>query len=175
MNRYDTASWLDPRVVVAPSAIEGRGLFARVAIEAGDVVARLDGEVLTDEEFHRRRLVKYSALAIGERLNLLLADDSPTNFGNHSCDANLWMADEVTLVARRRIEPGEEVTVDYATHTAGLSGSMPCRCDGRDCRGVITNEDWRRRDVQERYAGHFSPFLNLRIDRSLATGAQASP
>jgi len=23
-------------------------------------------------------------------LNLLITDDSPTNFGNHSCDANLW-------------------------------------------------------------------------------------
>ncbi len=25
MKRYDSSSWLDPRVVVAPSRIEGRG------------------------------------------------------------------------------------------------------------------------------------------------------
>ena len=172
MRRYDTASWLDLRVVVAPSRIEGSGLFANATIEAEEVVVRLGGEVLTDEEFKARQLATYSALAIGDGLNLLIADGSPTNFGNHSCDANLWMVDEVTLVARRRIEPGEEVTVDYATHTADLPWAMVCRCGAPDCRGVITNEDWRRWNVQERYAGHFSPFLNRRIE-SFAKTAEA--
>ena len=164
--RYAPSSWLDPRVVVAPSAIEGRGLFARAPIEAGEVVARLGGEVLTDDEFRARsrRLAKYSALAIGDGRHLLLDDDSPAGFGNHSCDSNLWMADEVTVVARRRIEAGEEVTVDYALHTADTPWSMACRCVAPACRGVVTSDDWRRRDVQERYAGHFSPFLNRRID-----------
>ena len=163
MWRYGVSSWLDPRVAVAPSPIEGHGLFAREPIEAGAVVVRLGGEVLTDDEFRDRRLVKYSSLAIGDGLNLLLDDDSPVNFGNHSCAANLWMTDEVTSVARRRIEAGEEVTVDYALHTADLPWSMPCRCGSPLCRGTVTNEDWRRPDVQQRYAGHFSPFLNRRI------------
>ena len=92
MKRYEASSWLDPRVVVAPSRIEGRGLLARTPIAAG-----------------------------------------------------------------------EEVTVDYAQHTADLPWSMPCRCGSPLCRGTVTNEDWRRRDVQQRYAGHFSPFLNRRI------------
>ena len=56
MKHDGTSSWLDPRVVVAPSPIEGRGLFARAPIEAGEVVMRLGGEVLTDEECHDRRL-----------------------------------------------------------------------------------------------------------------------
>ncbi len=163
MRRYRTSSWLDPRVVVSPSPVEGRGLFARASIEEGEVVMRLGGEVLTDDEFAARPLGKYSSLAIGDRLNLLLDDDSPVTFGNHSCDANLWMADEVTLTARRRIEPGDEVTVDYALHTADLPWSMPCRCGSPVCRGTVTNEDWRRPDVQQHYAGHFSPFLNRRI------------
>ena len=169
MARYRTSSWLDPRVVVAPSPIEGRGLFARAPIAAGEVVMRLGGRVLTDDEFVALRLVKYSALAIDDHLNLLLDNESPVTFGNHSCDANLWMADEVTLVARRRIEAGEEVTVDYALHTADLPWSMPCRCGSPVCRGVVTNEDWHRQDVRERYAGHFSPFLNRRIAALVAS------
>jgi len=124
---------------------------------------RLGGEVLTDEEFRARDLGKYSSLAIDDGLNLLIDSDGPTTFGNHSCDANLWMADEVTLTARRPIAAGEEVTVDYATHTAGLAWSMACNCGSPHCRRIVTNEDWRRPDVQERYAGHFSPFLNHRI------------
>ena len=169
MKRYNTASWLDPRVVVAASPIEGQGLFTREPIEEGEVVVRLGGQLLTDEEFCARRLVKYSSLAIDDRLNLLLDEDNPVNFGNHSCDSNLWMADEVTVVARRRIEAGEEVTVDYALHTADLPWSMACRCRSSSCRGVVTSDDWRRPDVQKRYAGHFSPFLNRRI-ASLTTG-----
>jgi uncharacterized protein len=160
---HNRTPWLDPRIYVAPSPIEGLGLFARAAIEEGDVVVRLGGEVLTDEEFRARDLEKYSALAIDDGLNLLIDNDSPTNFGNHSCDANLWMADEVTLIARRPIAAGEEVTVDYATHTADLAWSMTCSCGSPHCRRIVTNEDWRRPDVQERYAGHFSPFLNRRI------------
>jgi len=163
---YDSACWLDPRVAVAPSRIEGRGLFAVTPIEAGEIVVRLGGRVMADEEFHALHLVKYSAVAIGDGLNLLIADDSPTNFGNHSCDANLWMVDEVTVAARRRIEPGEEVTVDYATHTAGLPWAMACRCGSPLCRGMVTNEDWRRPDVQVRYAGHVRPFLNRRIEQA---------
>ena len=163
MEPYPASSWLDPRVVVAPSPIAGRGLFGRERIEPGEVVMRLGGRVLTDQEFQALRLVKHNSLAIGDHLNLLLDDDSPVVFGNHSCDANLWMADEVTLVARRPIVAGEEVTVDYALHTADLPWSMDCRCGSPVCRGVVTNDDWRRRDVQQRYAGHFSPFLNRRI------------
>jgi len=77
----------------------------------------------------------------------LIDSDSPATFGNHSCDTNPWMAGEVTLTARRPIAAGEEVTVDYATHTAGLAWSMACYWGSPHCRRIVTNEDWRRRDV----------------------------
>jgi SET domain-containing protein len=152
-------------VEVRSSGIEGRGLFACAPIAAGDVVMVLGGYVMADDEFLRVSggMSKYSAATIGENLNILLDDDTPVQFGNHSCDANLWMQDEVTIVARRDIAPGEEITVDYATHTADKPWQMPCRCGASVCRGVITQDDWRLPDVQERYAGHFSPFLNARI------------
>ena len=167
--RYETRSWLDPRVEVGVSSIEGKGLFARAPIEAGEAVIVLGGRVLTDEEFASLRLVKYSAATIGENLNILLDDDSPVTFGNHSCDSNLWMQDEVTVVARRPIAAGEELTVDYALHSADKPWHMACRCGSPVCRQLITSDDWKLRDVQERYAGHFSPFLNARIDRMHGT------
>lgn len=123
---------------------------------------RLGGRVLTDDELQALGLDTHNSLAIGDRLNLLLDDDSPVTFGNHCSDANLWMADELTFVARRDIAPGEEVTVDYALFTADLPFRMQCRCGSAVCRGEVTNEDWKRRDVPEPYAGHFSPFLNVR-------------
>jgi len=42
---------------------------------------------------------------------------------------------------------------------------MECRCGSPLCRGVITGDDWRRTDLQARYRGHFSPFIDARIAR----------
>jgi hypothetical protein len=84
---------------------------------------------------------------------------------NHSCDSSLWMADEVTMVARRDIAPGEEVTVDYSLQTVQsvplLEG--PCRCGSPLCRHTITGDDWRLSELQARYKGHLSPFIEARI------------
>ena len=72
-----------------------------------------------------------------------------------------------SLVARRDIEAGEEVTVDYALFTTQSNWMLDnrCRCGSPYCRRVVTGDDWRREDVQERYRDHFSPFINRRIER----------
>ena len=160
---WPSTGWLDPRVVVGRSPIEGRGLFAAEPIAAGAVLMRLGGDLLTDDQFGAVRRATYSALAVGEGMHLLLSDDSPTTFGNHSCDSSLWLDDALTLTTRRPLGAGDEVTVDYALFTVDAGWSMPCRCGAEVCRGVVTGDDWRRPEVQARYAGHFSPFLNRRI------------
>jgi hypothetical protein len=77
------------------------------------------------------------------------------------------MQDEVTLAARREIAEGEELTIDYAMFEASEDWvpQWECCCGSALCRGRFTGVDWRRRDLQERYEGHFSPFINERIDR----------
>jgi uncharacterized protein len=40
---------------------------------------------------------------------------------------------------------------------------MDCRCGGTGCRGTVTGADWHRADLQARYRGHFSPFIERRI------------
>jgi uncharacterized protein len=153
-------SWLSPDVAVGPSEIEGSGLFARRAFAADEKVLVLGGTLIDDAEL--ARLSPQSSLAIGEGLNLMQDDDDPARYGNHSCDPNLWLADEVTVVTRRPVEAGEELTIDYATMTV-LPWEMECRCGAAACRGVVTGGDWLRADLRERYAGRFSPFINARI------------
>jgi hypothetical protein len=77
------------------------------------------------------------------------------------------MGDEATLIARHDIEAGEEATVDYALFTTQSNWMLDtrCRCGAPDCRRIITGDDWRRPEVQERYRGHFSPFINRRIEK----------
>jgi len=154
---------VSPDVTAGPSRIDGTGLFAGRAFDEGETVVVLGGSLIDDAEL--ARLSRHSSLAIGEGVNLLQDEDDPARYGNHSCDPNLWLADEVTLVARRRIEEGEELTVDYATMTV-VPWRMECRCGAATCRGVVTGDDWRRPDVRQRYAGRFSPFVDARIARA---------
>jgi hypothetical protein len=162
-------SWLDPRVEIRPSPISGCGLFAHEPIAAGEMVERWGGVHITDAEVREiaATVSRYNSAAIGEGINLLLALDDLIGFGNHSCDANLWMRDAITVEARRAIARDEELTIDYATHTVTPSWRMEteCRCGSPLCRHIITGDDWQLPELQRRYRGHFSPFINDRIAR----------
>jgi uncharacterized protein len=148
---------------VDTSEIEGTGLFAGRAFDEGETVIVLGGTVIDDAELARP--TPHSSLAVGEGVNLTQADDDPAQYGNHSCDPNLWLADEITIATRRLVEAGEELTIDYATFSV-VSWQMDCHCGAASCRDVVTGDDWRRPDLRERYVGRFSPFINARIARA---------
>ena len=116
---------------------------ANRAREHGKVVMQLDDDLYSIEE----------------------PGEDQTYFMNRSCDPNIWMADTVTLVARRGIVPGEELTVDYALFEANQSAIMnwQCVCGSSNCRKRVTGQDWRLRELQARYAGHFLPLIAKRI------------
>ena len=148
-------------------------MFAKEPIFEGEIVGVIGGTVMTTAQFQEyiATVPYYSAVQIEEDAHLVELSRDPeemdTGAGgmNHSCDSSVWMHDEVTLVARRDIPAGEELTIDYALQS-GLPGDVlgePCRCGSPVCRGIITGNDWQLKEVQERYQGHFSPFLNERI------------
>jgi hypothetical protein len=85
---------------------------------------------------------------------------------NHSCDSNLWMQDAFTVCARQDIAAGEELTLDEALIGVDPDWSMEsCNCGSPYCRGHVTGNDWRPPELQKRYSGHFSPFINTLIAR----------
>jgi hypothetical protein len=162
---YRRYSWVDPRLEIGPSPIQGRGLIARAPIGAGEIVTVWGGVLMTAKEIHAGRGKPHSIAEIGEDLCLASEQsdpDSPADFMNHSCDPNVWMLDEVTLTARRHIEAGDEMTIDYA-----LWGGIPpwhkCTCGSSACRGRVTSDDWRIPELQVRYAGHWSPYITARM------------
>jgi uncharacterized protein len=145
-------------------------MYARETILVGETVAVVGGTVMTEEEFHAylTTVSRWNATQIGESLHLVDLVQSPqVSIGsiNHSCDSNLWLLDEVTMVARRDIAGGEELTLDYALTTVEPTWTLdqPCHCGGALCRRIITGNDWQLSEVQQRYHGHFAPFINERI------------
>ncbi|MBL7257719.1 SET domain-containing protein-lysine N-methyltransferase [Actinoplanes sp. LDG1-01] len=105
------------------------------------------------------------AINVDEDAHLVLPAGTANGKGNHGCDPNLWWGPPYTLVARREIAAGEELTNDYATSTGVREFEMSCRCEAAGCRGVVTGEDWRRLDLRERYGDHWTPAL-LRLIRA---------
>ncbi|HEY0639633.1 MAG TPA: SET domain-containing protein-lysine N-methyltransferase [Pseudonocardiaceae bacterium] len=162
MPTYLPRTWFDPRLALAPSDTDGQGIVARAPFAVGEVVMIWGGTLYSAEDLAAGRVprgVSYSIVADGQVL-AGPADDLDY-YLNHSCDPNVWMADEVTMTARRPIAAGEEVRIDYALVESEPDYEIPvCRCGATPCRGRITGGDWRRDDLQERYAGHFLPFLN---------------
>lgn len=172
MNLKSTEFWVDSRVESHSSPIQGSGGFAREPIAAGEVVVIIGGSPMTEAEFRafQAQVKRYDAVQIGEDLHWVDTSGGLEKVGvslNHSCDSNLWMRDDVTLVARRDIAPDEEITVDYALFTAQPDWKLelPCNCGSPLCRREITGNNWKLPDVQTRYRDHFSPFINARIAR----------
>jgi len=170
--KYLPQTWNDPRVEIKRSPISGGGMFAREPIKHGEVIFIAGGILMTDSEFEAFQASHstYNAVQIDENLHLVEQSAITQTLDgsmNHSCDSNVWMDDEVTLVARRNIAAGEEITVDYALFTTQPDWTLdnPCYCGSSDCRHVITGSDWKLKDVQERYRNHFSPFINRRIEK----------
>ena len=169
-------SWLDPRLVIRPSPLHGRGTYAVAAVGVGEIVT-----VWVHRELSAAELADAPPGTVSPRANdrwlwqPLDDHDAPDYLLNHGCDPSLGMADEVTLVARRAITAGEELTIDYAMISLDpewRSGFI-CRCGARECRGTITGRDWERVELQSRYAGLFHPTLAARIAQSKVAGGPA--
>jgi hypothetical protein len=143
-------------------------LFARTAFEEGTVVIRVGGRLVGTEEL--RRLIETSehyvdTLTVFEDVHLVLPPATTVHYGNHCCDPCLWHVGPYDIATRRPVRAGEELTTDYATQTGAPGFTMRCHCGAAGCRGEVTSEDWRRADLQARYAGHWVPALEERIAR----------
>lgn len=164
--------WVDERVAVGPSAIEGRGLVATEPIAAGTMVIRLAGRLVSSSELdaliaateNDPSLPYVDSITVEDDRHLVLPTDTTAHFANHSCDPNLWLVGPYEIGVRRDVSAGDELTIDYGTISGAAGFSMACRCGSTECRGVVTSDDWRDLDLQVRYGGHWVPALQGRID-----------
>lgn len=165
-------TWADDRVLVRPSPIEGRGLFAGEDIDAGTVVLRLGGRLVSPAELVALITAAgddpdaphVDTVTVHDDAHLVLPPGTVAHFGNHSCDPALWWAGAYEVATRRPVAAGDELTLDYGTLSGADGLAMACRCGAPACRGQVTSDDWRRPELQERYAGHWTPALQGRID-----------
>ena len=132
-----------PDVIVAPSKIEGLGMFAARAFAAGERVLRRNHvrEVTPDSPL-RPELGEFDRHCddlSGGRVVLL---GFPDRHFNHRCDPSAYVAeiDGVRYIyARRDIAAGEEITNDYCMNGIGDT-VWQCNCGAESCRRTIHSD-----------------------------------
>lgn len=170
--KYPEKSSISPKLEIRSSPIQGGGIFAKEHIKAGETVIIWGGNYVSKEEAMRAKNQE-GKVVLQLDDNLFTVEDKgedPAYFINHSCDPNIWMKNAFTFVARRDIQPGEELTSDYILWEAeDYVAKWDCKCGSPLCRKKITGKDWRLPELQKRYKNHFIPLINKRIRKSQAS------
>ncbi len=139
--------------VVRNSAIHGRGVFAAKSIARGDTVIEYKGERTSwddamerpdsdpDDPSHTFLFELDDGRVIDARVK-----GNAARWINHSCAPNCETYEDedgrVFIQARRKIEPGTELSYDYKLSVDGKltkeeRARFECRCGSPKCRGSL--------------------------------------
>ena len=163
-------TYFSPKTDKRKSEIHGLGLYSRESIAKGEIVVVKGGHVMTKEQ--RDGLgqnLEDTEIQIADSLFIGPVTQQERAGGmmhlNHSCEPNLGLQGQIVFVALRDIVRDEELTFDYAL-TDDEEYEMRCACGAQTCRGVVTGKDWQKEEIQEKYLGYFSWFLQRKISES---------
>lgn len=168
-NAGNVFSWINPKLKLSQSTIQGAGYVAQEPIKKDEKLIVQSGQCLDISKIDDDKMEScwYYGFQIEHDVYYypLYIQDVPFLDGifriNHSCDPNAGFRGQITLVAMRDIEIGEEITYDYAmtdieTDMEAAWEPESCTCGAETCRGKITGHDWKHTDVQKKYEGYFS-------------------
>jgi SET domain-containing protein len=132
---------------MAPSRIEGKGLYAREDIPQGMDIVEYDGPRLLREEGERLAAEGNAYVFTIDRRTCIDGSVSwnLARYANHSCAPNCRSVKVSGRIFLRTIRPvikGEEITYDYGYDFKDYQ-SNPCRCGAPGCRGYIVPERYR--------------------------------
>lgn len=161
-------SFRSPKTEIRESAIHGKGLFAKDAITKGEIVAIKGGRILTSTGWKVLEPKLGSAeIQISDQFFIAPAHKEEREgsmlYTNHSCNPNIGIQGQIVFVAMRDIAPDEELTHDWAT-TDDADYEIDCNCGSAHCRKKITGKDWTKKELQEKYKGYFSWYIQKKID-----------
>jgi len=156
---------LHPAIAIKDSGIQGKGLFATTDVKTGEVTWRQNPNqsryhIVTIRSWPQAEQEKFFRLAyqVGDEWYHGPVDGAafdPADYMNHSCDPNTWFVDDATMVARRDIKTGEEITYDYAMSETDENFVLRCKCGASNCREVVRGSDYRLNEsVQKKYGNH---------------------
>ena len=137
------------KYIMRGNAIAGYGIYAKKAIAAGETL--FHGEQMAQRLVTRRfveenwseaekQVFRRYAYPLSNEV-FLLWDNDPSAWApqNHCCEPNTGY-NGLNVIALRPIQPGEELTLDYASFLDEHMEPFQCRCGAPGCRGLITGK-----------------------------------
>jgi SET domain-containing protein len=128
-------------VHVAPSRIDGLGVFAAEAIAPHRKIGEIRGESISvaDARIRATRSERIMIVELSPRRAIDFSKSAdPMRYTNHSCQPNARLSIEqgrIEFYALQPIGVGQEITVRYGeTHHAG---TLPCLCGAPVCVGRL--------------------------------------
>lgn len=162
-------SWIIDCIEVRKTSC-GKGLFTIKKIKKGERVIVYGGYIMTFQEYYKipKNLSEYPFQVDDD---LLFGQKNKNEFSivdylNHSCDPNCGFNGQLSVVAMRNIEKGEQITMDYSMCLSlNKFLNMKCMCNSDKCRGIIRGGDWKIKKLQLLYDGYYQPYIQNKINK----------
>ena len=161
-------NWLSPKAQMRKTPGKGTGSFAISKINKGEIVASFGGFVVAQDELKNYSIDRVArSLQLNESKYLLSGKmPEPGDMLNHSCEPNCGAIGTSSIVAMKDIEIGDELTFDYAMTDASEYDEFTCACEKPNCREKISGIDWQSLNLQQKYKGYFSSYIQSLIEIS---------
>ena len=136
-----------PALKVSRSGVHGRGVYAAEFIPKGKCIIEYTGQRIPEKDAPDEKTSPhtfYFGLENGAVINPVVGGNE-ARWINHCCDPNcesLEKKNRIFIHALRDIEPGEELSYDYALEidepiTEKSTKQYECRCGSSNCRGTM--------------------------------------
>lgn len=155
--------YVSPKLEVRQTELKDFGLFATAPIEKGELLLIMGGDIINPQQLSQQDHT--FSIQIEENLYICPIGLQKAYRINHSCEPTVGPVGQITFLALRDIAVDEEISYDYAMTDGTAYDEFECHCGGKHCRGLISGDDWKRPELWERYEGHFSPYLQRRIEK----------
>lgn len=164
-NAAGYSNYLSPLAETRSAPGTNLGTFAIAPIDTGAIVVSFGGTQMNRNAFNSHPNERRMRSLQIELDSFLLGPEERQQGDavNHSCDPNCGMGNATQLVAMRDIAAGEEITFDYAMSDASDYDEFTCICATPQCRRNITSFDWKLPELQHRYNGYFSPYIERKM------------
>ena len=170
-------SWMSPKIEVRSTPDEGVGTFVSEPIKKGEVVIIQGGRIVSEEALERPEYEPYWYHCFQVEQDAYICPieleresaDGVFNV-NHSCEPTCGFRGQITLISLHDLAVGDQITFDYVMTDVDSTGNewedMTCLCGTKSFRKIVGGSDWKIKELQERYKGYFSPYVQELIDRN---------
>ena len=158
--------WLNPKVKSFDSPVSGKGIIAVKPISKGEIIVVLGGIIVPKSDILKyRKTMGHIGTQIHDNFFIVPTtreELNETGSPNHSCNPNIGFDGPIFYVAMRDINIGEELLLDHAFMESFFE-PFKCNCSSKNCRNIITPDDWKIPELQKKYGEYFSPYLKKKF------------